>query len=44
MTSSGTSYDEDRLHGRQIAYCLSMLRNMAINLIRGTGYPYIPDG
>jgi len=38
------SYDEDRLHGRQIAYCLSMLRNMPINLIRGTGYPYIPDG
>ena len=38
------SYDEDRLHGRKIAPCLSCLRNAAINLIRHQGYAYIPDG
>jgi hypothetical protein len=38
------SYDEDRLHGRQIGYGLSMVRNVAINLIRAASYPYIPDG
>ena len=38
------SYDEDRLHGRKIGYCLSILRNVAINTIRREGYPYIPDG
>jgi predicted transposase YbfD/YdcC len=38
------SYDEDRLHGRKIASCLSTLRNVAINLIRAAGYPYLPDG
>jgi predicted transposase YbfD/YdcC len=38
------SYDEDRLHGRQIASALSTLRNVAINIIRYAGYPYIPDG
>ena len=38
------TYDEDRLHGRQIAYGLSMLRNVVINVIRGAGYRYIPDG
>lgn len=38
------SYDEDRLHGRTIAFSLSALRNVAINVIRQVGYPYIPDG
>ena len=38
------SYDEDRLHGCQIGYGLSMVRNVAITLIRGAGYLYIPDG
>jgi hypothetical protein len=38
------SYNEDRLHGRKIARSLSTLRNVAINLIRQEGYPYIPDG
>lgn len=38
------SYDEDRLHGRKIGHSLSILRNMAITLIRREGYPYIPDG
>jgi predicted transposase YbfD/YdcC len=36
------SYDEDRLHGRKIAFGLSALRNVAINIIRYTGYPYHP--
>ena len=38
------SYDEDRLHGRKIAYCLSDLLDMAINIVRSAAYPYIPDG
>lgn len=38
------SYDEDRLHGRKIAYGLSMIRNVAITIIRHARYPYIPDG
>jgi hypothetical protein len=28
------SYDEDRLHGRKIGPALSLLRNLAINLLR----------
>jgi hypothetical protein len=35
--------DEDRLHGRTIAFPLSTLRNAAINLIRKAGFPFIPD-
>ncbi len=38
------SYAEDRLHGRKIGPCLSIFRNVAINLIRRQGYPFIPDG
>lgn len=38
------SYGEDRLHGRRIGFCLSMLRNVAISLIRQAGYLYIPQG
>ena len=38
------TYNEDRLHGRAIGFCLSAIRNMAINIIRREGYPYIPDG
>lgn len=38
------SYDEDRLHGRTIAFSLSTLRDVAIYVIRREGYPYIPDG
>ena len=38
------SYDEDRLHGRSIAFSLSALRNVAINIVRAEKYPYIPDG
>ena len=38
------TYDEDRLHGRKIGLCLSFVRNVAINIIRREGYPYIPDG
>ena len=37
------SFDEDRLHGRAIAFSLSALRNGAINLIRKAGFRYIPD-
>ena len=38
------TYDEDRLHGRKIGFCLAFIRNVAINIIRCEGYPYIPDG
>lgn len=38
------SYDEDRLHGRRIGRGLSSLRNVAINIIRHEGYPFVPDG
>lgn len=38
------SYDEDRLHGRQIGRGLSSLRNVAISIIRHERYPFIPDG
>lgn len=38
------SYDEDRLHGRNIARTLSSLHNVAINVIRHEGYPFITDG
>lgn len=38
------SYDEDRLHGRQIGPCLSSLRNVAISIIRRQAYRFIPDG
>ena len=37
------TYAEDRLHGRQIAFPLSALRNSAINLIRSAGFPYVAD-
>jgi len=38
------SYDEDRLHGRKIARGLATFRNVAINIIRHEGYPFVPDG
>jgi predicted transposase YbfD/YdcC len=38
------SYNEDRLHGRKVGIALSKVRHAAINLIRGLGYHYIPDG
>jgi hypothetical protein len=38
------SYDEDRLHGRKVARGLSSFRNVAINIIRHEGYPFVPDG
>ncbi len=38
------SYDEDHLHGRKIARGLSSFRNVAINIIRHAGYPFVPDG
>ena len=38
------SYREDHLHGRLIAPVLSVLRNLAINIIRRERYPYVPDG
>ena len=38
------SYAEDRLHGRKIGPCLAIFRNVAINVIRRQGYPFIPDG
>ncbi len=38
------SYDEDRLHGRKIARGLSSVRDVAINIIRQQGYPFVPDG
>jgi hypothetical protein len=38
------SYGEDRSHARRIGVPLSKIRLTAINLIRGLGYRYIPDG
>ena len=38
------TFDEDRLHGRKIGHALSILRNIAITIIRREDYPYIPDG
>ncbi len=38
------SMDEDRLHGRAIGLVLAAVRNTAIDLIRGMGYAFIPDG
>ena len=38
------SYDEDRLHARQVGRTLATVRNAAITLIRRQGYPYVPDG
>ena len=35
--------EEDRLHGRKIGYALSGIRNVALNLLRSLGFPYIPD-
>jgi predicted transposase YbfD/YdcC len=38
------SYREDQNHGRKIAPALSVLRNLAINIIRRQGHQYIRDG
>ena len=38
------SGNEDRLHGRAIGLGLSVLRSIAVNIVRACGYPYIPDG
>lgn len=38
------TYAEDRLQGRKIGPCLSIFRNVAINIIRNQDYPFIPDG
>lgn len=38
------SYGEDRHHARITALALSAIRQMAINVIRRSGFAYIPDG
>jgi hypothetical protein len=38
------SYGEDHFHGRKIARGLSSFRDVAINIIRHAGYPFVPDG
>ena len=38
------SYDEDRLHGRKMARGLSSFRNVATDIIRNGGCPFVPDG
>jgi len=38
------SYSEDCLHARKTGVALSKIRHAAINLIRGLGHRYIPDG
>lgn len=35
--------DEDRLHGRKIAYGLSGIRNVCLNVLRTLGCAFIPD-
>jgi len=37
-------FSEDRLHGRKIGPGLSVIRSVAINLIRALGYRFIVDG
>lgn len=37
------TYAEDRLHGRQIGFTLSVLRNSTISLIRRAGIQYVID-
>jgi hypothetical protein len=38
------SYHEDQLHAKKTGIALSKVRHAAINLIRGLGYRYVPDG
>lgn len=38
------SFSEDRLHGRQIGPGLSLIRNLALNLLRVLGYRFVVDG
>ena len=38
------SFSEDRLPGRKVGLGLSMIRNLALNLIRGLGYRFGVDG
>jgi hypothetical protein len=37
-------FSEDRLHGRKVGPGLSMIRNLALNLIRALGYRFVVDG
>jgi hypothetical protein len=37
-------FSEDRLHGRRIGPGLSVIRSVAINLIRALGYRFVVDG
>ena len=38
------SFSEDRLPGRKVGPGLSMIRNIALNLIRSLGYRFVVDG
>jgi predicted transposase YbfD/YdcC len=38
------TWQEDRGHGRAIGPRLATVRNTVINLLRGLGWPYVPDG
>ena len=38
------SFSEDRLHGRKVGPGLSMIRNLALNLVRALGYRFVVDG
>jgi len=38
------SFSEDRLNGREIGLGLSVIRSIAINLIRALGYRFVVDG
>lgn len=38
------SFSEDRLSGRKVGPGLSMIRNIALNLIRSLGYRFVVDG
>jgi hypothetical protein len=38
------SFSEDRLHGRKIGPGLSLIRNLALNLLRTLGYRFVVDG
>jgi hypothetical protein len=38
------SWNEDRQHGRAVGVSLATLRNTVLNLLRGRGFPWMPDG
>lgn len=38
------SWNEDRQHGRAVGVSLATLRNTVLNVLRGCGFTFMPDG